>query len=34
MECLQLVMALQSDCYHPSASEMNDIAASPELKPT
>jgi len=31
MECLQLVMALQSDCYHPSASEMNSISSSPEL---
>lgn len=31
LEALQLVMALQADCYHPSASEMNSIAAGPEL---
>lgn len=30
-ECLQLVMALQADCYHPSPSDLNDITSSPDL---
>ena len=32
-ECLQLIMALQSDCYHPAAEDLNKIASSPELVP-
>lgn len=32
LECMQLIMSLQSDCFHPRASELNDITSSPELK--
>ena len=34
LECLQLLAALMSDCYHPSASQMNSIVGSPEIIPS
>ena len=31
LEAIQLVMALQADCYHPSATSLDEINKSPEL---